>query len=67
LARESCGPNVSRRDVCAPEGPDVLGSRDFRPVLREDVPAERFDFALEGDLEARFFEAAVEPPDPCEE
>jgi hypothetical protein len=47
LAGEACGPNVSGRDFCVIEFPDVIVNRKVGPVLLEDVATERFHLALE--------------------
>jgi hypothetical protein len=67
LAGEACGPNVSGRDFCVIEFPDVIVNRKVRPVLSENAAAERFHLTLEHHAEASPLKPEVEATDAREE
>jgi hypothetical protein len=46
---------------------DVTRSRNARPVLLQDIHAERLDFALERYVKTGPLQAQIEPPDAGEE
>ena len=60
LAGESCRPDISFRDVCVIQLPNVRIQREFRPVLAKNVAAEWFNFALEPDFEPSTLQAQIE-------
>lgn len=65
LAWESSGPDIGNGDGCsAGDFFNVLVLLNVRPVLCEDRPAERIDFALVRNLETCSFEPKVEPSNP---
>jgi len=63
LARESCRPNISERDVCTEEQSDILSLGYCGPVLLENRPAEVVDFALKDRPEPCLLEAEFKTPD----
>ncbi|SDP58603.1 hypothetical protein SAMN05428967_2597 [Phyllobacterium sp. YR620] len=55
LAWESCCPNVSFRDFCVIELPNIVVKREVRPMLLEDFAAEGLHFTLEPHVESGAF------------
>ncbi len=51
LAGEPCCPNVSSRDFCVIELPDVCVERQVGPMLLKDIPAKRLYLALKAHVE----------------
>ncbi len=52
LTGESCGPDISMRDGCIIELPDIIVDGQVGPVLTENIAAERLNFTLEAYLKA---------------
>lgn len=61
LAGKSCRPDISFRDVCVIELPNVCVERDFWPVLAKNVLAERLHFALKTNLKTGSLQPQVQP------
>ncbi|MER9605336.1 hypothetical protein NKJ11_24395 [Mesorhizobium sp. M0243] len=67
LAGKSCCPDISVRDFCVIELPDVIVNGYVGPVLLQDVPTKRLYLAMELQTEASALQSQVEPSDPGEE
>ncbi len=61
LAGESCRPDISFRDICVIELPNVRIEGQIGPMLAKNVPAERLHFALKTNPKTGALQSQVQP------